>query len=101
MSSWISGFYTAYCGNSCDCIYIQGVSKKSSEYKIASKLDICKSTDTNIRCASQSILFSYVQFCKQGRNSKCLIFKWLAHKNFKRKMIFLHCQQIWNVVINL
>ena len=86
--------------------------KKCPEYKIASKLDICKITDTNsnqrlikdIRCASQSTLFSYAyaQICKQG-GSKCLIFKWLAHKNFKRKIICfnLRCQQTWNVVIDL
>ena len=30
----------------------------------------------------------YVQFCKQGESSKYFIFKWLALKNFKRKMIF-------------
>ena len=47
--------------------------KKCPNYKIASRLDISKITDTNsnqklildIRGASQSILFLYVQFCKQ------------------------------------
>ena len=56
----------------------------------------CKIMDSNsnqrliwdFRCASKSILFSYVSFCKQGGSSKCLLFKWLTHKNFKLKLNF-------------
>ena len=46
----------------------------------------CKMTDNNsykrliwdFRCASQSILFSYVPFYKHGGSSKCIILKRLA-----------------------
>ena len=77
---------------------IQGVQYQKNVPNTKSLLNwfICKITDTNsnqrliydFRCVFQSILFLYVQFCKQGECSKCFIFKWLAHKNFKRKMIF-------------
>ena len=54
---------------------IKGVSKTCPKYKFASKLDNWKIADTNsnqrLISLSQSILFSYAQFCKQG-DSKCL-----------------------------
>ena len=67
------------------------------ESKIASKFHIFQTyMDSNsnqrlimdFRCTSKSILFSYVEFCKQGGSSKCLIFKWLGQKNFNLKMNF-------------
>ena len=68
--------------------------KKCPEYKIASKLDICKITDTNsnqrlikdMRCASQSTLFSYAyaQFCKQGE-FKMLNFQVASAQKFQTK----------------
>ena len=73
--------------------YIQGVSKKCPKYKIASKLDICKITDdqqqptANIGhrvCISVNFVFTSLA----GGSWECLIFKWLAHKNFKLEIVF-------------
>ena len=69
------------------------------ESKIASKFHIFQNyMDSNsnqrlimdFRCTSKSILFSYVEFCKQGGEFKMfnLIFKWLAQKKFNLKMNF-------------
>ena len=80
--------------------------KKMSRIQNASKFHILDSNSNqrlilDFRCASKSILFSYVEFCEQGGSSKWLIFKWLA-QNFNLKMnFFFHCQQMWNGVINL
>ena len=74
---------------------IQDVSKKCPKYKIASKLDLCKITDgnsnqrptANIGVHLRQFCFHMFDFVSSG-SSRCLIFKWLAHKNFKLKMIF-------------
>ena len=69
----------------------------------------CKIMDSNsnqrliwdFRFASKSILFSYVSFCKQGGELKMLNFQVACAQKFQAKNeFFLHCQQIWNVVIN-
>ena len=90
--------------------------KKCPKYKIVSKLDICKITDTNsnhwliqdIRCASLSICFHMFNFVSGGGGGggggelKMLNFQVACAQKFQNKNdSFLRCQQIWNVVINL
>ena len=64
--------------------------------KIASKLDICKITDNQQQptanighrvCISVNFVF-ISSISLAGGSSKCLIFKWLAHKKFQTKNSF-------------
>ena len=80
----------------------QGVSKDVPNLKSLLNSIFCNIIDSNsnqrliwdFRCAFKSILFSYVEFRKQGRSSKCLIFKWLAQKNFNLKLGYLFIKVI-------
>ena len=81
--------------------------KKCSEYKIASKLDNCKITDhqqtptANIghqACISVNFVF-ICSILLAGGSSKCLIFKWLAHKNFKRKITFFGAARKYGMLL--
>ena len=80
---------------------LQGAPKKCPEYKIASKLDICKMTNNQqqptanighqVHVHLSQYCFHVFHFVSGGGSSKCLIcfiFKWLALKNFKLKIIF-------------
>ena len=87
---------TSLCSEKCVAIYYTGcIKKKCPEYKIASKLVYLPNYGyqqqpmANIGlqvCISVNFVFiCSILICKQGEGSKCFIFKWLAHKNFKRE----------------
>ena len=88
---------------------LQGVSKKCPEYKIASELVYLQNygyqrqptANIGLQVCISVNLFSYVQFCKQGESSKCFTFKWLAHKNFKRKMIFFCAANKYGMLLSI
>ena len=89
--------------------YYRVYKKNVSNPKLLLNSIFCKIMESNsnqwlildFRCTSKSLLFSYFEFCKQ-REFKMLNFQVACAKIFQPKNEFyLHCQQIWNDVINL
>ena len=78
--------------------------KKCAEYEFVSKLDNCNITDhqqqPTANIGHQSVNFVSICFILlAGGSSKCLIFKWPAHKNFKRKIIFFGAARKYGLLL--